>query len=426
MNAICDYRPRHPSGATGSAFGQYGQSGRVLRALHRDFSGLSSRIVKKRAFGKLNWEVSVLGFGAMRLPLNDPKDPTSIDEPQAIEMIRHGIEQGINYIDTAYPYHNGRSESVVGRALKDGYRQKVKLATKAPPWFIQTRADLDRILKEQLQRLDDEHIDFYLLHSMNKDHWPKLCRLDVLEWAQGAIADGRIGHLGFSFHDELDLFKEIVDAYDKWAPCQIQYNFMDIEFQAGTAGLQYAAAKGLPIAVMEPVRGGHLTQKPPASVAELWASAPRQRTPADWALQWVWNHSEVHVALSGMSNMQHVRENLASAEASKSGSLTAEELELIGRVREQYQRLQPIACTNCGYCMPCPNEVDIPHILKLYNDSFVYDAPHRARFSYRVTPKQRQADACMQCKECEENCPQGIPIAEWLEKAHSWLGPKKQ
>jgi predicted aldo/keto reductase-like oxidoreductase len=313
----------------------------------------------------------------------------------------------------------------VGRALGDGYRDKVRLATKLPPWLTNKREDFDRVLKEQLDRLQTDRIDFYLLHGLNSGSWAKLRDLGVITWAEGALADGRIGHLGFSFHDDLDAFKEIIDAYDRWTFCQIQYNFMDVEFQAGTEGLKYAAEKGLGVVVMEPIRGGHLTKKLPDSIDELWKSAPKHRAPADWALQFVWNHPEVSTVLSGMTAMQHVEENVASADRSAAGSLSPEEIELISKVREEYQRLSPIPCTNCGYCMPCPSDVQINRILGLYNDGFIYDDHRTSRGRYRMLSTDQQADNCTECGECEEKCPQEIPIAEWLEKAHGWLGPKQ-
>ena len=381
--------------------------------------------MKYRPFGDLNWKVSVLGFGAMRLPIIG-RDQTKIDEPEAIRMIRHAIDQGVNYVDTAYPYHGGKSEVVVGKALQGGYRDRTKLATKLPSWFIQTQADFDRYLNEQLERLETDHIDFYLLHGLTKILWPKLCDLEVLRWAEGAQRDGRIQYLGFSFHDGFDIFKEIVDAYKKWTFCQIQYNYMDVEYQAGIKGLRYAAEKGLAVAIMEPIRGGQLAKEPPESVARFFARASKKRSPADWALQWVWNHSEVSVVLSGMTTMQHVEENLVSADKSASGSLTDTEFTLIDQVREAYRELSPIPCTMCKYCMPCPSGVNIPRILELYNDAITYSEPRKERFLYRQLPADQQATNCEECGNCEEACPQDIPIAEWLKKAHGWLGPKKK
>ena len=380
--------------------------------------------MKYRRFGKLDWEVSVLGFGAMRLPLLDNK-PAHINEPLAIEMIRHSIDQGVNYIDTAHPYHEGKSEGLVGKALKDGYREKVKLATKQPSWFMQTADDFDKYFNEQLERLETDHIDFYLLHAMNRVFWPKVRDLGVIEWAEEKIKEGRIGHLGFSFHDDLETFKQVVDGYDNWAFCQIQYNFLDTEYQAGKEGLEYANDKGLAVVVMEPLRGGQITKEPPQSIAQLWESTPRQRTPADWALQWIWNHSEVPMLLSGMSEMLHVEENLASADQAQVGSLTEEELVIIDKVREEYTQLCPVPCTNCRYCMPCSHKVDIPFALTSYNEAIMYDNAARAQVFYQQLPADEQADNCQACFECEDQCPQGISIVDWLKKAHDLIGPKK-
>jgi len=380
--------------------------------------------MKYRKFGRLDWEVAVLGFGAMRLPIIG-KDPSHVDEPKAIEMIRYAIDAGVNYLDTAYPYHEKQSEIVVGKALLNGYREKVKLATKLPSWLVESPDDFDRFLDEQLEKLQTDHIDFYLLHALNSTRWPKLRDWEVLNWAESALNDGRIHYLGFSFHDDFAVFKDIVNATDKWTFCQIQYNFMDIEYQAGIKGLQYAADKGLAVVVMEPLRGGQLTTKIPKSVAEFWESANIRRTPADWALQWIWNHSEVSVTLSGMSTMQHVIENLDSADRSGAGILTDEELILIDKVREEYRRLAPVPCTNCKYCMPCPNGVEITTILEYYNESIIYDNPRASRSLYGNLLEDEQADNCVECFECEEKCPQGIPISEYLKKAHTWLNKKK-
>jgi predicted aldo/keto reductase-like oxidoreductase len=260
---------------------------------------------------------------------------------------------------------------------------------------------------------------------LNTTYWPKLRDWEVLDWAEGAIADGRIRYLGFSFHDDIEVFKDIVDAYDRWTFCQIQYNFMDIEYQAGAEGLQYAADKGLAVVIMEPLRGGQLTAKVPPSIAELWASAAARRTPADWALQWVWNHAEVSVLLSGMSTLQQVIENLASADHSGADVLSEAELLLIDNVREEFRRLVPVPCTNCKYCLPCPNGVEITAILEYYNDAITYDNPRAPRFLYSNLSKDKQADNCVECFECEEKCPQGIPIVEFLKQAHTLLGENK-
>jgi len=381
--------------------------------------------MKYRKFGKLDWEVSALGFGAMRLPVID-NDPSKIDETEAIKMIRHAIDNGVNYLDTAYPYHSGTSEVVVGKALQDGYRDKMRLATKLPSWLVEKPEDFDRFLNEQLDRLQTDHIDFYLLHALNRTVWPKLKELDIPRKAEDAIADGRIGHLGFSFHDNLDTFKAIIDDYDRWALSQIQYNYMDIEHQAGMEGLKYAAARGIAMVIMEPLRGGALTRKAPDAVAELWKSSPTPRSQAEWALLWVLSQPEAAVALSGMTAMAHVVENLAVADRSGINLLSDEELALVDKAREEYIQACPVPCTACRYCMPCPEGVDIPRIFGIYNDGFMYDRHGGSRYAYRQMPEEQQASKCIECRECEEKCPQDFEIPESLAAAHEWLAPKEK
>ena len=377
-----------------------------------------------RRFGKLDWKVSALGFGAMRLPVID-NEQANVDEPEAIRMIRYAIDHGVNYLDTAYPYHGGNSERIVGRALKDGYREKMKLATKLPARMCESADDFDRFFNEQMERLDTGKIDFYLLHGLNGRSWPKVRDLGVLQWAEKKMAAGQFDYLGFSFHDELDVFKEIVDAYD-WTFCQVQYNYMDIETQAGRNGVEYAANKGLAVVVMEPLRGGKLG-KQPEPVMKIWDSVSHKRSPAEWALLWVLDQPEISVALSGMSTMEQVVENVQVASRSAPGMLTDEELALYDRVREAYQGLSPIPCTACGYCMPCPNGVDIPRNFQIYNDAVMYDDMRIGRFYYRGgrIEEEQRADQCIECGDCLDACPQEIPIPDWLKKVHEQLGPRQ-
>jgi predicted aldo/keto reductase-like oxidoreductase len=381
--------------------------------------------MKYRKFGKLDWKVSALGFGAMRLPVINGEHG-NINEPEAIKMIRYAVDSGVNYIDSAWFYHSGNSEVVVGKALQDGYREKVRIATKLPCMEVNTYQDFDRLLNQQLARLQDQKVDFYLLHGLNKAEWTKVRDLGVLKWAEGAMKDGRIGRLGFSFHDTYEVFQEIVDAYDNWTLCQIQYNYMDEETQAGTRGLKYAHKKALVVVVMEPIRGGRLA-KPPEQVAKIWASAPVQKTPQEWALRWVWNHPEVSLALSGMSNMQQVTENVGYAEHSQPHNLTADELTLIGRARDAYLSMTAVACTGCRYCMPCPNDVDIPRVFEFYNEALIYNtaAEQRKWYNGQGGIKEHRADKCIKCDQCVEKCPQKLPIPELLEKAHAFLTAKE-
>jgi predicted aldo/keto reductase-like oxidoreductase len=339
-------------------------------------------------------------------------------------MLHYAIDHGVNYVDTAYPYHGGNSELFLGRALKGGHREKIRLATKLPCWKVEAPDDFDKLLDEQLQKLQTEHIDFYLLHGLNQDRWPKMRDLGVQEWAKKAIADGRIGYLGFSFHDKYSVLQEIVDAHN-WTFCQIQYNYMDIENQAGTKGLQYAASKGLAVVIMEPLLGGKLVA-PPDPIQAIWDTAPEKRTPADWALQWLWNQPEVSVVLSGMSTMQQVEENVASAGQSAVNALTEQSLVLFDQVRARYNELCPIPCTKCEYCLPCPNGVDIPRNFATYNEGVMYDKPDAARRAYKLfIPEENRASACLECLECEEKCPQSIPISEWMPVVQQVLGEGK-
>ncbi|MDR3708006.1 MAG: aldo/keto reductase [Capsulimonadaceae bacterium] len=375
-----------------------------------------------RNFGKLDWPVSALGFGCMRLPLTGPGVPSSqIDEPEAIRMIRHAIDHGVNYVDTAYGYHDGKSEVVAGLALLDGYRQKVHLATKSPVWMINAPEDFDKLLDEQLTRLQTDHIDFYLLHALGADRWRNtVLKHGVLGKAEDAIRDGRIRHLGFSFHDEYPAFTEILNGYDKWTFCQIQYNYMDTQNQAGTAGLKLAADKGLAVVVMEPLLGGRLAT-PPDSIRELM----RPWNPADLALQWLWDQPEVSTVLSGMSNMAQVEGNLVSSDHAAIASFSPDSHNLITKIQEAYQSRIKVPCTKCGYCMPCPSGVDIPGNFDIFNYAHLHDDLPGARGRYSWTIKaEARANNCAACHECEDKCPQKIEIADWMPKVDEMLARK--
>lgn len=376
-----------------------------------------------RRMKKANLDLSILGFGCMRLPVTADG---SIDESQAAEMLRYAIDQGVNYIDTAYPYHNGESEPFVGRALQGGYRERIQLATKLPIWMIQSRADMDRYLDEQLKRLQTDHIDFYLVHGLMNPFWEKLREMGITDFLDDALADGRIKYAGFSFHDELPLFKQIVDDYD-WTFCQIQYNFMDEQYQAGTEGLRYAADRDLGIVIMEPLRGGMLTKDIP-SINNIWKKAEVQRSPAEWALRWVWNHPEVTVVLSGMSRPEQVRQNVAYAENGFSDSLSSRELDLFKEAEIEYKKRIKVPCTGCRYCMPCTSGVSIPECFEMYNQGCMFDAPDVAGINYNLSlggffeGSPGLASQCEECGECEKRCPQGIKIREELKKVAAYFG----
>jgi hypothetical protein len=375
--------------------------------------------VKYRSFGKLNWKVSALGFGAMRLPIIC-NDAARINEPEAIKMIRYAIDHGVNYVDTAYVYHGGNSETLVSKALKDGYRENVKLATKMPTWRINSREDMDKHLEEQQKRLQTD-IDFYLLHGLDKERWQKLQALNVIGWAEKKISEGRFRHLGFSFHDEYDVFKDIIDSYENWTLCQIQYNYVDSETQAGTRGLRYAASKGLAVVVMEPIGGGRLAIKPLKPIQDLWDAPQVRRTQAEWALLWVWNHPEVSTALSGMSTLQQVKENVRTASHSGTNKLTGEELSLFDQVALKYKSMGFVGCTGCRYCLPCAEGVNITEIISLYNEFYVknMDDEVKAKYQKNITPESR-AKRCVACGKCQELCPQQLPIPDIIRRA-AWI-----
>jgi predicted aldo/keto reductase-like oxidoreductase len=368
-------------------------------------------------------ELSILGFGCMRLP---QKENGEIDEETATGMLRYAIDHGVNYVDTAYPYHNGASEPFVGRALAGGYREKVNLATKLPSWLIKSREDMDTYLNEQLTRLRTDVIDFYLVHGLMRPFWEHLVSLGVTDFLSDAIADGRIRYAGFSFHDNTKVFKEIVKSYD-WTFAQIQYNFMDEHYQAGTEGLKYAAKKGLGIVVMEPIRGGLLAKDLPG-VSEIWQEATVQHPPAGWALRWVWNHPEVTVALSGMSTPEQVRQNVAIAKTGLPDSLTTPELSLFRKAKKELEKRVLIPCTGCRYCTPCPHGVSIPECFEYFNRGHMYDDKEQSRQIYTAflggvfDGLPHYASLCQECGECEEKCPQSLPVRENLKNVAEYFG----
>lgn len=370
----------------------------------------------RREMGKTGEKVSALGFGCMRLPTRDDQ---SIDVDEATRMLRFAIDNGVDYVDTAWGYHNGQSEPFVGSALQDGYRDKVNLASKLPSWLIKSREDMDYYLNEQLRRLRTDVIDFYLIHALNRRYWKNLKEHDIFEFMDSALASGRIRHIGFSFHDTLDVFKEIIDSYG-WEFCQIQYNFVDTEHQAGLEGLKYAAGKGIGVAVMEPLRGGKLATNVRDDILSIWTSSGIDRTPAAWALRWVWNDPDVGVVLSGMSTMDQVRENIETAREASPYSMSSSELAIVDRVREEYKKRIKVSCTGCSYCMPCPSGVAIPTCFDFFNDAYMFDSIEDHKKAYlRSVKKENRASLCVECGRCEELCPQNIPIIEQLKEVSS-------
>jgi len=370
-----------------------------------------------RKMGKLDVEVSALGFGAMRLPINGD-DSSNIDEEEAIKMIRYAIDNGVNYVDTAWPYHQGESENVVGKALKDGYRDKTYLATKLPIWEVEEEADLDKYLDKQLEKLQVEKVDFYLLHALNAERWQKIKDLDIIEWGEKKKEEGKIEYLGFSFHDSHDVFNEILDGHD-WDFCQIQYNYLDTEYQAGMAGLKKAYDKGTAVVIMEPIRGGWLAQEPPKAARELFESENEERTPVEWALHWIWSQKEPGVVLSGMSNMQQLKENLETASESEVGLLTESEFEMMEKAAEEMRG--PITCTRCEYCLHCPEGVNIPENFFKFNQAKLLDKGEKMAEEYYEMDETARASNCVECGQCEPQCPQNLDIIDLLKEVDKYF-----
>jgi predicted aldo/keto reductase-like oxidoreductase len=358
-----------------------------------------------------------------------------VDFEESKRIIRRGIDLGINYIDTAWFYHLGESEKALGEILKDGYREKVHLVTKLPTPLVRKTEDFERFLTMQMERLQTDYLDMYLFHTLNASYFEKIKRLGLFEKMEEAQRQGRIGHIGFSFHDNFLVFKDIIDYYD-WDMAQIQYNYMDTAIQATTEGLTYAHSKGIAVVIMEPLKGGVLAN-PPAEALAVMESAAHQRTPVDWALQFLWNRPEVSLVLSGMGNMQMVEENCASADHSGVNTLSEDENTIITRLAEEYRKQILVPCTGCEYCMPCPSGVNIPKNFALLNN---YSMEKKAlkrwqiRRSYKKMVSTRakldkespngNATLCTECGICLPKCPQQIDIPTELKKVDAILGQR--
>ncbi len=370
--------------------------------------------MRDRPFGaRTDVLVSMLGIGAMRLPLT-PEG--AIDETRANELIETGLEGGINYIDTAYVYNDGASEMIVGDTLQRGWRDKAYVATKMPVWELEKPGDQEPFLRTQLERLRMDRIDFYLLHSLNARYWQNVLRSESLAWLDEEKRRGRIRFAGFSFHDDFDVFKTIIDAYD-WDFCQIQYNYAQHDIQAGTRGLQYAHSKGIGVAIMEPLFGGFLTgpQMPPGA-SRLFEE--NSVNPVSSALRWIWNQPEPAVVLSGMSEKYQVKENLRIVETADVGVLTQRERQVLEQVCSYMRENVPIPCSKCGYCLKsCPVGVKIPVVFDIFNKHLLVNRKHTLQPAlYRGMLPSEKASACIQCGACKKRCPQSIDIPAWLEK----------
>lgn len=361
-------------------------------------------------------EISTLGFGAMRLPTKNGR----IDKEEAKKQIYYAIDHGINLIDTALPYHGGSSELFLGEIIQGEYRDKVKLCTKMPSWAVKKHEDMEKFLETQLGKLQTDYIDYYLIHNLTEGGFFRLKELGVIEFLESAKKEGRIKNIGFSFHDNRDAFKRIIDAY-KWDVCLIQYNFLDETNQAGTEGLKYAASHGVNVFIMEPLKGGILAGDIPEKATEVWDKSNVKRTPAEWALRWVLNHPEVNSVISGMGQLGQVKENIKVANETLPDSIPADELKLYNEVKEVYQELMKVDCTGCGYCMPCPKGVDIPGCFNTYNHKHMFSSPI-ALFMYLIvmggvnSGKKSHAGLCNQCGRCIRACPQKLDIPVLLKE----------
>lgn len=374
--------------------------------------------MKMRKMGKLGIEVSAFGVGCMRFPMKTVDGVEVVDESISTPAIRYAIDHGVNYMDTAYVYSNQKNEEALGHALRDGYREKVYVATKLPTWACNTREDMDKVLQESLTRLGTDYIDFYLIHALGKDSWQKMLDLGVLEFLDTAKADGRIRYAAFSFHDNYETFESILNAYD-WDMCQIQFNFMDVDNQATIKGLKLAGEKGIPVVIMEGLLGGKLATAPD-NVQALYDSYPVKRSPVEWAFRWLCNFPEVATVLSGVTNAEMTQNNIEIFDRCEVGCMSEEELALIDKVREAYLSRIRVGCTGCRYCMPCPNDVDIPGTFGTWNDLSQYGSKLAGNHRYaRMLADGHGADKCIGCGACEQACPQKLSIIELLKQAHA-------
>ena len=371
--------------------------------------------MKYRTMGKLGIKASAFGLGCMRFNGAASGDSV-IDEQKAVSLIRRAIDGGVTYIDTAWVYLDKTSEIVLGKALQDGYRDKVTIATKVPPDAVHSRADLESILADELKKLQTDHIDFYLMHAMNKEKWEHMKAIGAPQFFDDMKREGKIRYKCFSFHGPYEEFEYILNDWD-WDMCQIQYNFMDINNQAGTKGLELAGSKGVPVVIMEGLLGGRLASAPD-NVQALYDAFPVKRTPVEWAFRWLCNHPEVSVVLSGCNEAEQIDENLRIFDTVDTGIMDEAELKLMDDVRTAYISRTKIGCTGCRYCMPCPNGVNIPGVFSVWNNQSLYNIDPKTDWAFGMILKNDAgADRCLACGACEAACPQHLNIIDSLASA---------
>ena len=372
--------------------------------------------MKMRKFGKLGIMSSAFGLGCMRFTSKVVDGETIVDEEKAIDIIRTEIDGGVTYMDTAYVYLGGKSEVVLGKALQDGYRDKVTIATKIPVDRVKEPADIDRILNEELTRLQTDHIDFWLMHGINKEKWEYAKTVGLPERFVELQKEGKIRYKCFSFHGPYDEFEYIIKDFD-WDMCQIQYNFMDINNQAGTKGLELAGSLGIPVVIMEGLLGGRLA-KAPDNVQAVYDAFPVKRSPVEWAFRWLCNHPEVGTVLSGCTEVEQVTDNLRIFDTVEPGIMDDAELKLMDDIRAAYQSRTRVGCTGCRYCMPCPGGLDIPGIFAAWNESTLYNTNPKENWGLqRILRENMGPENCLQCGACEAACPQSLPIIELMKEA---------
>lgn len=367
-----------------------------------------------RKFGKCNDDLSILGFGCMRLPEKEGK----IDEKEAIKMIRYAVDNGVNYIDTAYIYHRGESEILVGKALNDGYREKVRLATKLPTWLLESREDMDKYFNEQLNKLNTSYVDYYLIHALDKASYNRAKELGLFDFINIIKKEKKAKYVGFSFHDSVEVFKYIVDDFD-WDFAQIQYNYLDENYQAGTEGLEYAASKNLGVVIMEPLRGGALVNNLADDIISIIEDTEYEKNAAAWAFKFLYNREEVSVVLSGMSNLDQVIDNIRIADnEGDANSMTIEEVNIINSLKNKFKSKIKVNCTGCEYCLPCPKGVNIPACFELLNNASMFNTVEKIKSTqYNSLIKGRNnASICVECGVCESKCPQKISIRKTLKE----------
>ena len=369
-----------------------------------------------RELGKTGLKLFPLGIGTVRLPIKND-DFSDVDYEKAVSVLRHAIDSGINYIDTGFTYHyNGNGEKAVGMALEDGYRQKVNLGAKLPLWLCNSLEECKDMVEGQLKRMNTDYFDLYFIHALDSESWKKAKSLNILGYIEELKNKGKIKYIGFSFHDNFDVFKEITDSY-KWDFCLIQLNYLDTEYQAGIKGLEYAYSKGMGVLIMEPLKGGQLAQEPPESIKEIWNKGEVKRSTVQWGLDFLYNRKEVTCVLSGMNTFEMIDENVAYAENAYPNCISDHDIRLYDEVKEKLTKLIKIPCTRCRYCMPCPFGVDIPANFEYYNTGHMYETiDFTKKFYNRAIFDPKRSTNCTGCRTCVDKCPQNIDIPQFLTK----------